>query len=226
MENLGACAISVGLQTHHSTMSPYYKKFYIANDKNSKTDSFAYFQAVQDNEALRSKVKAMEAELEAEKKMYAAMLASTKGELHNAHLDVKRLQEKEARLRSIVLDKAGTQKISDGEIINNFTQLRQRVQTIVSSPIYLVDKLKHSGPSGSHRLDSGSQLYNLWKSGLNLSTKDLSLRMRAELFRLLDMWILNCPLFGLEEDEKSAKVSTAQGKESRRHFMEYGLRMT
>jgi hypothetical protein len=61
-------------------------------------------------------------------------------ELHNAQAEVKRLQEKEATFRSIILSQAGTQKVSDSEIVHGFLQLRQQVQAIASSHSYQVDQ--------------------------------------------------------------------------------------
>jgi hypothetical protein len=112
-------------------------------------------------------------------------------ELHNAQAEVKMLQKKEAAFRSIILDQASTQKVSDSEIVHGFLQLRQQVQAIASSRSYQVNQILSLSalPRDMH------QFYTLQQK---LPRKDRLLRMRAQIFKILHASILDHPCFGLE----------------------------
>lgn len=118
----------------------------------------------------------------------------------NLRTDIKRLREKEGRFREIILDKAGTQKVSDHEVIIAFSTLRQQVQALVRNPAFNIDKSPYLpvAPSEDMKL-----FYALWKS--SLSAKDLSLRTRGQIFSLLDNYVLSRPLFGLDRADTETK---------------------
>ena len=116
-------------------------------------------------------------------------------------MDIKRLQEKEARFREIILGKAGTQKVSDQEVVIAFSTLRQQVQALVKNTNFNLDKKPLLPVNASEKM---KRFYAFWRS--HLPQKDLSLRTRSEVFSLLDQFILSRPLYGLKRADKTKET--------------------
>jgi hypothetical protein len=115
-------------------------------------------------------------------------------------VDIKRLQEKEVRFREIILDKAGTQKLSDQEVVLAFSTLRQQVQALARNSAFKLDKSPSLPVKSS---DDMKLFYAIWKSDLPL--KDLSLRTRSQVFSLLYHYILSRPVYGLDRADSETK---------------------
>ncbi|KEY71212.1 hypothetical protein S7711_10563 [Stachybotrys chartarum IBT 7711] len=135
-------------------------------------------------------------QLELEKQNYAQQLAHAQEKLHHKLEDLKILEEKEFKFRNIILDKAGTQKIGDSEVITAFVNVRQRAQGIIQSTCFhnfVVDKSLL--PSGNGRSDTVMRFYRTL-DGLT-KKKDRLLRGRSIIFRLLLNNILDENCFGI-----------------------------
>lgn len=69
----------------------------------------------------------------------SASLEAARKELLDARIELSNARQNESRLRSIILEKAGSQKISDVEMRDKFVSLRQKVQAIANSQGYDVE---------------------------------------------------------------------------------------
>jgi hypothetical protein len=110
-------------------------------------------------------------------------------------LELAHLKEKEVTFRDIIISKAGSQKITEEEVITAYSVLRQQVQALARNPAYQVEKAPSVPLSSSSKM---KHFYAIWKKGL--SSKDLGFRIRAQIFSLLDQNILGKCCFGLDID--------------------------
>lgn len=103
------------------------------------------------------------------------------------------MRNKEAVLRTIILDKAGNQKVSDKEVKDMFVLLRQQVQIISSSTAFDVNRSIQL-PRGHSRSQTDFFDIKAWKV---LSAKDRMNRVKAQMSFILYDMILDAKLFGL-----------------------------
>lgn len=139
--------------------------------------------------------------------------------------EVEKLREQSAVLRDIVLGQAGTQKISDDEVVQGFLKLRQTVQRLVHSLTDLLEEVPKLHVRHRERVEVVQFYYGRWGSWL---PKDRALQMRARVFQILHNNILKRDCFGLDGFEKD-KVDgpLALGKKGQRDplgTIEPGLR--
>ncbi|KAH6614540.1 hypothetical protein B0J18DRAFT_439604 [Chaetomium sp. MPI-SDFR-AT-0129] len=125
-------------------------------------------------------------------------IAGIEGQLYESQEEVKKLCGKEAMFRTIILDQAGVQEISDNDILQGFLNMRQNVQKISRSSAYAVDTdpllsatLEAAAPSVKKFYTSAA-----WRM---LGVTDRRLRLRAKIFNELYAQILNSKCFGLLE---------------------------
>ena len=145
-------------------------------------------------------------------------LAGMEGQFRNSQEEVKKLHEKEAKFRTIILDQAGVQKVSDDEILRGFLKLRQDIQKVSRNAFYLVE----TNPLlTSAQLDATPSLKTFYSPSAwgKLSVGDRRHRMRAAIFDELLISILDSDCFGLEESKNKAH----EGK-PRKGPIEPGLR--
>ncbi|KAK3343435.1 hypothetical protein B0T25DRAFT_508243 [Lasiosphaeria hispida] len=134
-------------------------------------------------------------------------LQNTERQLQAAEEQVKKLRQEAATFRSIILEEAGTQKVSDEEVVSSFSKLRQATQKL-SRLFPLNDK-----PSLSDKHQERAEVtefYNPARWG-SLSTKDQGLLIRAKIFEILYDRILVGACFGLDGFEKSMALERPGG---------------
>ncbi|OBT46344.1 hypothetical protein VE00_02779 [Pseudogymnoascus sp. WSF 3629] len=112
--------------------------------------------------------------------------------------ELARVKAKEVKLREIIVGKAGVQKVTDQEVIGVFVTLRQQVQALSRNSAYKLDVNPRLPFKSAQRMKT---FYSLWKGAL--SVKDLAMRMRAEIFYMLEDNILSVRCFGLHEGDGS-----------------------
>lgn len=111
--------------------------------------------------------------------------------------EVNKLRGKEAMFRTIILDQAGVQKISDDEILQGFLKLRQDIQKLSRSASYLVDTNPTITAAQQETTPSLTSFYREATWG-QLGLVDRRLRMRAKIFDELHFHILGYNCFGLQ----------------------------
>lgn len=115
-----------------------------------------------------------------------------------SRVELARLKAKEVKFREIIVGKAGVQKVTDQEVICVFASLRQQVQALSRNSVYKLDVNPRLPSKPTPRMRT---FYSHWKGALNV--KDLAMRMRAEIFYMLDDRILSVRCFGLHEGDGS-----------------------
>jgi hypothetical protein len=170
--------------------------------------------SINHNGALQRNLDAAQRDLDAAQQR----LAGVESQLRNSQDEVKKLREKEAMFRTIILDQAGVQKVSDDEILQGFLKLRQDIQKISRNSCFLVE--------ASNIILSAQQMAEPFLESLyspeawgKLSVGDRRLRMHAVIFHELFVSILGSDCFGLEESKDKAH----EGK-PRKGPIEPGLR--
>jgi hypothetical protein len=154
-----------------------------------------------DIQELQQRVK----EAESAKDRSAQRCADAEDSLTKALNELKHLQEKESRFRTIILDKTGNQQMSDNEIITAFVNVRQRAQGIIKAAYFGNMHVNKSKLGDLQKDGSRAQFYNSLEG---LKRKDRMLRARARMFRMLLVHILDNNWFGLI----GVDVQTKDGK--------------
>jgi len=167
------------LETHKATL--------ISENENCKTLVEA---AHRENERVRSLIKQREDLL----KQQDRQLAENEQTIRSLYEEMDKLRHKESALRTIILDKAGTQKVSDQEIVAMFTNLRQRIQTIARLPVYRMDT---ASPS-PRKMDEQQASFFDNKVWDRLTAEERTSRVRAKMFLMILHRILDFRLFGAE----------------------------
>ncbi|KAK4450232.1 hypothetical protein QBC34DRAFT_461534 [Podospora aff. communis PSN243] len=111
------------------------------------------------------------------------------------HQERELLRHRESALRTIILDKAGIQKISDQEMVSRFARLCQRIQVIARLPAYRMDYVPES-----HELSDDCLQHEFFDDEVwgRLNPKERTNRVRAKMFAIIHSGILDYPLFGVE----------------------------
>jgi len=114
---------------------------------------------------------------------------------YSLRAEMDKLRQKESTLRTIILDKAGTQKVSDQEITSKFTNLRRRIESIVRLPIYRVNL----EPVLSRKVDD-KEVFAFFDEKLwgGLNQDDRKKRVTSKIFQLINKRILDFRIFGAE----------------------------
>lgn len=124
-------------------------------------------------------------------------LVALESALSQRQEEIDYLKDSEAKLRDIILDKTGSQEVTDDDIRSSFLKLRRGVQDIVTKSKYFGEykstkqKLA-SMPKDSSKMDFYDRLSRLER-------KDRALRVRSRVFRMLNGRILGAKHFGLKQ---------------------------
>ncbi|KAH6842400.1 hypothetical protein B0I37DRAFT_381842 [Chaetomium sp. MPI-CAGE-AT-0009] len=151
-----------------------------------------------ENKVLGDRNGALQHELDAAKRELGVAqrkAASMEGQLRENQEEVNKLRGKEAMFRTIILDQAGVQKISDDEVIQGFLKLRQDIQKLSHSSSYLVDSNPVFTTTQQDTMPASFYRESVWGT---LSLGDRRLRMRANIFEELHFHILGYNCFGLD----------------------------
>jgi uncharacterized protein (UPF0335 family) len=127
-----------------------------------------------------------------ENKTLRTTLEQKNKELRHLQDEIVRMREKESALRTIILNKAGNQKVSDKEVKDMFLFLRQRVQIISSSGAFDVNR-----PLRFNLDDRRQARFYDTKVWRNLSAGDRANRLKSHIFFKLHFHILDAKLFGM-----------------------------
>ncbi|KAH8196245.1 hypothetical protein TruAng_009602 [Truncatella angustata] len=119
----------------------------------------------------------------------ATTLEQKEAELNTATANVSRLRQKESQFRKMILEKAGTQKVSDQEVKDKFLGLRQRSQAIANGNYFDLGRIVK--PKDEQYLFSTK----LWA---DLPPTDRKNRLNAEIYMILHKYILDAKCFGLD----------------------------
>jgi hypothetical protein len=153
-----------------------------------------------ENKVLGNRNSGLQRELEAAKRelgMAQRKAASVEAQLRENQEEVNKLRGKEAMFRTIILDQAGVQKISDDEILQGFLKLRQDIQKLSRSASYLIDSNPIITAAQQETTPSLTSFYREATWG-QLGLVDRRLRMRAKTFDELHFHILGYNCFGLQ----------------------------
>jgi hypothetical protein len=149
--------------------------------------------------ALSSRNKELQRELDGARRELEAVrrkMGRMEGQLRESQEEVSKLRGTEAMFRTMVLDQASVQEVSDDDIFQGFMNLRQNVQKISRSTAYAVDTnpLLPAGPK--EVMQHLKDFYNPASWGV-LALPDRRLRLRAKIYDELHHRILGCSYFGL-----------------------------
>jgi len=125
-------------------------------------------------------------------------------EVNDKTREIVRLQRKEVQLREMVIGSAGAQEVTESEIIGMFSDLRQNVQQLASSSVFDLTTI----PS-PHSIDARSQQTRHFYAVCDkLKPRDIANRLRAEIFYIIHVMILNQTYFGLKRDAEDVKSTS------------------
>lgn len=119
-------------------------------------------------------------------------------ELQASQSEVSRLQDKERSMRDFLIENNHNQIVSDRDVCERFTQLRQRIQRIASSKAYNIEEFQ------TITLD-GTWFEHIYIAALwRVSSKSGRLAiLRSLLFQLLHNNILDKLLFDINDEKAS-----------------------
>ncbi|EAQ84518.1 predicted protein [Chaetomium globosum CBS 148.51] len=173
-----------------------------------------------ENKVLGNRNSGLQRELEAAKRelgIAQRKAASVEAQLREHQEEVNKLRGKEAMFRTIILDQAGVQKISDDEILQGFLKLRQDVQKLSRSASYLVDTNPTISTAQEEATPSISSFYRAATWG-QLGLVDRRLRVRAKIFDELHFHILGYNCFGLQGFQAEVGALTGPVEPGLRRF--------
>lgn len=105
------------------------------------------------------------------------------------------MRQNESRLRAILLDKAGTQKVSDQDVISRFLNIRWRIETITHVPIYLMDRVAKLLRKANSKEQFAFFDGKFWSQ---LTQDERTKRVIAKIFDFVNLSILDFQVFGAE----------------------------
>jgi len=131
--------------------------------------------------------------LKAELGNTVAHLERTERLLQASEREVKILQQENEKLHDIVLNQAGTQKVSDDEIVQHFLKIRQSLQKLARNSSFSLDgELVVLEAIEDNAM---AEFYDEANWG-HLSVRDRAYRVRAKIFEMLNCNILSNQSFG------------------------------
>lgn len=123
-----------------------------------------------------------------------------KDEMRDLEGKITHLESKEVEYRGIILGNAGTQGLSDQDVIQVFSDLRQKVQQLVSSSAFDLEKIPVLSPDSK-----GQKRNSFYYNCRLLQKKDVINRFKSQIFALLYQYIFGKPLLGLKGDDGGSK---------------------
>jgi hypothetical protein len=108
--------------------------------------------------------------------------------------EIRRHLKQVNKLRAIVHDKAGVQKVSDDGIFQAFLWVGRKIRALAKSTALCVSQVPTLEPNASRHVKSfyGGGNWESWRH------KDRELRVRNEVFHILHHFILGADCFGIE----------------------------
>ncbi|KHN93781.1 uncharacterized protein MAM_08345 [Metarhizium album ARSEF 1941] len=125
-------------------------------------------------------LKAQRTELQGLREMYG-----------DSQAEIEKLKKEKNKLRKIILDQTGSERVSDDEIKKTFTNIRQKIQAIAHSKALDMDV------SVSVRSPRHPEVHNLWYIWNDLSLADRGFVLRGQIFSCIVDRILEQKLFGI-----------------------------
>jgi len=123
-------------------------------------------------------------------------MGGMEGQLRESQEEVNKLREKEAMFRTMILDQASVQAVSDDDILQGFMNLRQNVQKISHSTAYAIDTNPPLSAAQKEAMPHLNDFYSPASWGV-LALSDRRLRLRAKIYDELHHRILSYSDFGL-----------------------------
>ncbi|KAH8127858.1 hypothetical protein FP744_10000901 [Trichoderma asperellum] len=123
-------------------------------------------------------------------------------ELYASRCEVLRLQDKERSMRDFLIENSHNQIVSDKDVREKFTQLRQRIQRLASNKAYNIEEF--------HNLELNETWFehryieSLWGAS---SKSGRLVILRSLIFQFLKGCILDEPLFDISDANKSQTFS-------------------
>ncbi|KAI3395586.1 hypothetical protein diail_1098 [Diaporthe ilicicola] len=158
------------------------------NCKNCKLFE-GYQRMLQEREGLLSRVKTLEDDL-----------VERDQKLLEQQSEIRRQLKQINKLRGIVLDKAGDQKVCDDEVVQAFSRVRQETLALAKSAALRVDQIPALKPDARPSVHAfyGDGEWESWKP------KDRELRLRKSLFHMLHRLVFDQACFGIEGFQASS----------------------
>lgn len=119
-----------------------------------------------------------------------------KTEIFGLKRDITLMEKKEIQFRDIIISNAATQQVTDQEVMQLFSNLRQAVQQVA---LDLVFDLKQK----PHFVETKLSQHQFYTSVRNLSPKDIGSRVRMRTWEIVYRDILHPTIFGLIPREKN-----------------------
>ncbi|KAK4034240.1 hypothetical protein C8A01DRAFT_18927 [Parachaetomium inaequale] len=152
-----------------------------------------------ESKVLSSRNKELQRELDGARRELETVrrkIGGMEGQLRESQEEVNKLRGKEAMLRSMILDQASVQEVSDDDIFQGFMNLRQNVQKISRSTAYAVDTNPLLSAAQEEAMPHLKDFYSPASWGV-LALPDRWLRLRAKIYDELHHRILDYNHFGL-----------------------------
>ncbi|KAK3897829.1 hypothetical protein C8A05DRAFT_19481 [Staphylotrichum tortipilum] len=152
-----------------------------------------------ESKALNSRNKELQHELDGTHRELEAVrrkMAGMEGQLLENQEEVNKLRGKEAMFRTMILDQASIQEVTDDDILQGFLKLRQNVQKISRSTAYAVDANPLLSVAQEEAMPRSKDFYSPASWGI-LTLPDRRLRLRAKIYDELHYHILDYSCFGM-----------------------------
>jgi myosin heavy subunit len=115
-------------------------------------------------------------------------------ELQASQCEILRLQDKERSMRDFLIENNHNQIVSDREVCERFTQLRQRIQRLASNKAYIIEEFNNL-PFDEKSIES-RYTAALWEAS---PKPGRLLILRSLIFQILHAQILSNLLFDIDE---------------------------
>jgi hypothetical protein len=142
--------------------------------------------------------------------------ANLRNELLALKRDFARLEMKEVQFRDIIISNAATQQVTDQEVIQAFSELRQTVQQLAKNQAFDLAQTPLLVPPDAKQSDK-----HFYKKIQGLPPKDVNSRVRMRIWEIVYSYILSQTVFGL----KKARNYDIEGEDGNRFLwdIEEGL---
>ncbi|ORY15234.1 hypothetical protein BCR34DRAFT_662103 [Clohesyomyces aquaticus] len=153
------------------------------------------------NQNLQNEKSELETRIQ-EKDQTITASAEKESELRREVLELKRkiahLERKEVEFRDIIISNATVQQVTDQDVIQAFSELRQTVQQLAKNPAL---DLAHSPlpptPNGTDSNQADRHFYSKLRT-LSLKPRDVGFRVRMRIWEILHTLVFTKTIFGLK----------------------------
>lgn len=119
-------------------------------------------------------------------------------ELEASQCEISKLQEKERSMRDFLIENNHNQIVSDRDVCERFTQLRQRIQRLASNKAYIIEEYERLSLKDS--LFEPRYVEALWEAS---PKPGRLLILRSLMFQFLKIYILDKLLFDIDDTKAS-----------------------